>query len=98
LSICSPSLHDALPIFLDVELDVHNRSGFWSVCHDHTFGPVEAAGVFNAVREGSRKVRGPTEIHEERYFFVVVRSCEDGAVSPGRSEEHTSELQSRFDL
>src|SRR2546427_12742994 len=41
--------------FLDVELDVHNRSGFWSVCHDDTFGPVEAAGGFYDVREGRGK-------------------------------------------
>src|SRR3989475_13089399 len=46
-------------------------------------GRSKPAGVFNAVREGSRKVRGPTEMHKERYLFVVVRSCEDGAVSPG---------------
>src|SRR5207245_5525231 len=61
--------------FLDVELDVHNRSGFWSVCHDDTFGPVEAAGVFNDIPEGSRKVREPLEMHGvARHSELAIRS------------------------
>src|SRR2546426_5533204 len=67
--------------FLDVELDVHNRSGFWSVCHDDTFGPVEAAGGFYDVREGARKVREPMEVHEEaRHSRLPSDRCEDGTV------------------
>src|SRR2546428_10025802 len=61
-------------------------------------GRSKPAGVFNAVREGSRKVRGPTEIHEERYFFVVVRSCEDGAVSPGSDSMAFADLPHSLDL
>src|SRR5207245_2137476 len=84
--------------FLDVELDVHNRSGFWSVCHDDTFGPVEAAGVFNDVREGSRKVRELSRCARSASVSVGVRSCEDGAVSPPSDSVAFADLAHPFDL
>src|SRR2546422_1720628 len=70
--------------FLDVELDVHNRSGFWSVCHDDTFGPVEAAGGFQDVGGGSRKVRELWRCPRSASLSVFVRYCEGCGDSPPR--------------
>src|SRR2546428_10354762 len=68
--------------FLDVELDVHNRSGFWSVCHDDTFGSVEAAGGFYDVRGGAREVREILRCARRASVSLAVRACGKGAVSP----------------
>src|SRR2546422_10780768 len=37
-------------------------------------------------------------MHKERYLFVVVRSCEDGAVSPGSDSMAFADLPHSLDL
>src|SRR5207249_11792629 len=80
------SLHDALPISIDVVRDRHRGlrqvDARIRVPHEH-----EAIGV----RIGQRPQQDLIQEAEDR------RVCADSE-REGRSEEHTSELQSRFDL
>src|SRR5206468_11951513 len=90
------SLHDALPIFLadhGAKLDVRdygntdNRGGKLAV---HTWQPVDYAD--GLVRVGVQSAIAHPETG------LLLRKLMEAAGLPVRSEEHTSELQSRSDL
>src|SRR5204863_1060756 len=86
------SLHDALPI---------SRPQIWKVSASlpccaigHRAAPESAGGTGPA-----RFARGPKQIGLSRVPPIAVdRRDRTGAGRDGRSEEHTSELQSRRDL
>src|SRR5699024_11929706 len=74
------SLHDALPIFADVDVRVVNK-------REGKIGENIAAEVY--VRAA------PVRVQRRLYVAALAQL---GEHLPQRSEEHTSELQSRFDL
>src|SRR5207249_9256340 len=83
----TPSLHDALPILLARLRAVARR------------GPVERPVVFEVgdlrLDPTTRQVwRGSTEVDLSPKEFALLETF----MRHPRSEEHTSELQSRFDL
>src|SRR5206468_8843313 len=93
-SLSTLSLHDALPILPTLgELDLHlfgegNHRDLWKVFGAH---PRRVEGVDGV----SFAVWAPNA----RRVSVVGDFCRwDGRLFPMRSEEHTSELQSRSDL
>src|SRR5207249_9686288 len=85
------SLHDALPIFLDVR----------NVGAKNVFKPADRfhAALFRLWQHGFEDVEitvvGRAEIFENGVPIIFRMHSR---VIPARSEEHTSELQSRFDL
>src|SRR5699024_12177004 len=85
------SLHDALPIFL---LVVHNPWAPGRQAREvHCLAQVRAGGVRVTLR--------PELLHQHAARQPVVRGEReelDQVSAAARSEEHTSELQSRFDL
>src|SRR5207249_11974619 len=88
-AIATLSLHDALPIFIEPDetpdLSMEERVG----------DPGSASALKDAYR--ASRFGAVTPLYAERPFLLYL----DGMVVGGRidrSEEHTSELQSRFDL
>src|SRR5699024_12873392 len=81
--ISTLSLHDALPIF--VYADDLSDLDFARTLYG------QRRGVFDALR-----AKRHTRLTRKRADFVFVNFCADGDFK--RSEEHTSEFQSRFDL
>src|SRR5699024_11975198 len=89
LAICTLSLHDALPIYkvLDVDGDIVMPG----LINTHTHASMT---VFRSLADDV-----PDRLH--RYIFPLENkmvSRDMVRVGANRSEEHTSELQSRFDL
>src|SRR5699024_12050862 len=91
---CVPALHDALPIcqrtalleVLELELLVVDRLA------DHAVG-------MEVVHVPDRRARGGVARLQVQVMRLLLEQPELGAhVEAARSEEHTSELQSRFDL
>src|SRR5699024_12822983 len=92
--LCTVSLHDALPICTALR---KLRSGlaigiFIQGTRSAGSNPALDGAAFLALRSGAALV--PTAVWREGRKYVV----SFGAPLPARSEEHTSELQSRFDL
>src|SRR5699024_11283498 len=83
--IYSLSLHDALPIYVDIPVEVGVDRGL-IVAERPVGGEPDAAADLPASADDRRQDRGGLALAARR----------DRARQ--RSEEHTSELQSRFDL
>src|SRR5699024_12233603 len=76
------SLHDALPICPDKSLNVSNLSTVGSMLDSPPTAP------------GSSVIMSPSNYN----ITPPERKCSNDLIGSNRSEEHTSELQSRFDL
>src|SRR5207249_10439553 len=91
------SLHDALPIS---EKDGARSGQIRSCAGTRGCRHVDAENDVRIRRQAGR--RGTVILHETRwrqsYRRKIVRRTHHHRERPGRSEEHTSELQSRFDL
>src|SRR5699024_12299948 len=82
------SLHDALPIYPGGASEPGQRQRHPALC------PTDGEAVRRDGRSGAR--RGP---HAHRPLLLVQdQPAAQDRADPERSEEHTSELQSRFDL
>src|SRR5699024_12714762 len=98
IKIYTHSLHDALPIYEDDELiAVRNTDG------DKDIGIATKHGYFirfdeNVVRTMGRNAAGVKGISLRVNDEVVSMQIIEPDTYLLRSEEHTSELQSRFDL
>src|SRR5207302_9717935 len=91
------SLHDALPIWSD-----HPRCQ-GEICDARVRGPEHGGGWLAGCRSGSRSGRSAESERNTRWrqisrFPRSVRSQYQVLLGRGRSEEHTSELQSRENL
>src|SRR5690606_41819249 len=84
------SLHDALPIFLGVAALL--CAALLAGCSGSGDGAGEAAGE-GAITVGFSQVGAESE-----WRTANTRSVKEALVAPERSEEHTSELQSRENL
>src|SRR5207249_10890963 len=94
LSLYSLSLHDALPILSRADLaDAAKRLRKFGARND-------AVENIVAGSEAAKSAKGVLAAFPEKFAFGVVAGKADfaGVVGVRRSEEHTSELQSRFDL
>src|SRR5207249_11838765 len=95
-SICTLSLHDALPISITwvvIWMSPVGASGLTRGCSSR--GPVSSQAISSAniCQRGTDREQFPAA---ENPGFVP--SPPSPSLNPHRSEEHTSELQSRFDL
>src|SRR5207249_7244564 len=87
------SLHDALPIYVDTIKKAGLITRDWAQAPDG--GMVSSSVVVFDVRPGNPKnIRDWNDLTQPGLSILTP----DPAQSGGRSEEHTSELQSRFDL
>src|SRR5207249_5109936 len=87
------SLHDALPIFLT---DVYHLAATSLKMHVPAIGIGRAGVLQSSTLSDLKKKALFASLHGDDYYLET----EESAVTPAflRSEEHTSELQSRFDL
>src|SRR5206468_11468920 len=93
-----PSLHDALPISVGpLGPEVEVRPLARAVQHDQVLA-IHAYVVPGDVEERLHDARGLAEADGEEDDFPVRRRIAAGVERLDRSEEHTSELQSRSDL
>src|SRR5699024_12026926 len=81
------SLHDALPIFLDVDTGVDDAAALLYMLFKPQY---DIAGIGT--------VCGNVEAQLAAENTLKVLDLADAPAIPVRSEEHTSELQSRFEL
>src|SRR5699024_11884757 len=88
-SIFFLSLHDALPIFPSDLLGAHGACVFGDL------GTIWSAAAWCALRASPRPP-APHVIHGCTRWTWAASST--SCLAGGRSEEHTSQLQSRFDL
>src|SRR5690606_39939164 len=89
------SLHDALPSLILPREQPHSSTGGLAVLFGN-LAPEGAVVKTGAVDPAMRKHSGPARIYESQE--EALRGIYNGEVQPGRSEEHTSELQSREKL
>src|SRR5699024_12516939 len=90
------SLHDALPIYWRHRMTRHRRlpvEPVDSLCLPGEM--VSECGVSAEVRLGKQQRNGPPAQHLSPDLQGTAKAAH---MHRGRSEEHTSELQSRFDL
>src|SRR5699024_12073737 len=91
---CTPSLHDALPICrLRAVIEEDYRDQIAALCYRHA----QASGDISLVLYDVTTLYFEAE-DEDDLRKVGFSNYVDVSVMPMRSEEHTSELQSRFDL
>src|SRR5207249_7785566 len=97
-SVSTLSLHDALPIFLDTSGGyLESRVNLANAILGRTY--YIAVDGYNA---GSGAASGPVVLNWNQIVGAPANDAFNNATaltgSQGRSEEHTSELQSRFDI
>src|SRR5699024_12155999 len=86
---------------------ISNVTDEMDIMHDETFGPVAPITTFSSIDEAIQKAND-TPFGLAAYYFTndyrtgqyIYEHLDYGVIgwNDGRSEEHTSELQSRFDL
>src|SRR5699024_12222572 len=88
------SLHDALPIFKDND-KYHAK---WEVKYNYFGKTFDSTQELTDTLDGPHTfIDGTVKVHEV-IFNAQGEATVGEALDPQRSEEHTSELQSRFDL
>src|SRR5699024_12001468 len=90
---CTLSLHVALPISTPSQKNLVSREACGRIIFDPSRSSTEAPEAATAV---SGPAAGASSAAAGRNFRI--RNSISATASPARSEEHTSELQSRFDL
>src|SRR5204863_10169541 len=97
-SIHPLSLHDALPIFID-----GGTSSLVSMLRRLVAVPALVTLVFVALLAVTywmyaRVPRGFVPDEDQGYLFILVQTPQGASLSYTRSDEHTSQLQSRRDI